>query len=46
MFMSSGLLLLMFVIFNFRPALQLFINRMHNSDGSFIMHDGGETDIR
>ncbi|ORX57401.1 terpenoid cyclases/Protein prenyltransferase [Hesseltinella vesiculosa] len=29
-----------------RPALQSFLMRMKQPDGSFTMHDGGETDIR
>ena len=30
----------------FRCGLQCFLLRMHQPDGSFIMHDDGETDIR
>ena len=29
-----------------RHTLYDFLKRMHQSDGSFIMHDGGEVDIR
>ncbi|XP_065893069.1 protein farnesyltransferase subunit beta-like [Dysidea avara] len=29
-----------------RPALQRFLIRLHQSDGSFIMHDDGEVDVR
>jgi protein farnesyltransferase subunit beta len=29
-----------------RPALSRFVSSMHNGDGSYRMHDGGETDIR
>ena len=29
-----------------RIGLQCFLLRMHQPNGSFIMHDDGETDIR
>ena len=29
-----------------RPALQRFISSLHQEDGSFLMHDDGEVDIR
>ena len=29
-----------------RPALQHFLLRMHQDDGSYIMHEDGEKDIR
>lgn len=29
-----------------RHSLSLFLTRMHQPDGSFIMHEGGEVDIR
>ena len=29
-----------------RPGLQRFLLRMHQDDGSYIMHEDGEKDIR
>ena len=29
-----------------RPALQAFLLRMHQNDGSYVMHQDGEKDIR
>ena len=29
-----------------RPGLQRFLLKMHQQDGSYIMHEDGETDIR
>ena len=29
-----------------RPRLQIFLSKMHQQDGSYIMHADGETDVR
>ena len=29
-----------------RPRLQIFLSKMHQPDGSYIMHTDGETDVR
>ena len=35
-----------FLSFAPRKSLEGFLRRMHNDDGSFSMHDGGESDTR
>jgi len=36
----------MLVLYAFRKSLRSFLMNMRLSDGSFIMHEGGECDIR
>ena len=38
--------IIIIIVIYARPSLQLFLSKMHQSDGSFIMHYDGEVDVR
>ena len=40
------IIIIIIIVIYARPSLQLFLSKMHQSDGSFIMHYDGEVDVR
>lgn len=44
--MIMKFIIIIIIVIYARPSLQLFLSKMHQSDGSFIMHYDGEVDVR
>ena len=46
MYVSLGAVQPFLCLDHHRSALQSFLIRLHQSDGSYILHDNGEVDVR